>query len=130
MDISEIVKNYRKSHGLSMDAFAKQCGVSKAYIGFIESGVNPKTGKPIVPTIETVKKMATGMRISLDEFVRMMDDNSMINAGVNIVAVSKRLGHASIEQTLKTYTHLLQSTDQQMMDEIKKLRKSEKVCQK
>ncbi|MCI6754221.1 S24 family peptidase [Galactobacillus timonensis] len=84
MDISEIVKNYRKSHGLSMDAFAKQCGVSKAYIGFIESGVNPKTGKPIVPTIETVKKMATGMRISLDEFVRMMDDNSMINVGDNV----------------------------------------------
>ena len=54
----------------------------------------------------------------------------LINAGVNIVAVSKRLGHASIEQTLKTYTHLLQSTDQQMMEEIKKLRKSEKVCQK
>ncbi|WP_371832614.1 tyrosine-type recombinase/integrase [Grylomicrobium aquisgranensis] len=39
----------------------------------------------------------------------------LINHGVNIVAVSKRLGHASIEQTLKTYTHLLESTDNEMM---------------
>lgn len=40
----------------------------------------------------------------------------LINAGVNIVAVSKRLGHSTIEQTLKTYTHLLEKTDKQMMD--------------
>lgn len=31
----------------------------------------------------------------------------LISRGVSIVAVSKRLGHASIEQTLQTYTHLL-----------------------
>ena len=40
----------------------------------------------------------------------------LINSGVNIVAVSKRLGHASINQTLKTYTHLLQKTDDEMVD--------------
>lgn len=40
----------------------------------------------------------------------------LINHGVNIVAVSKRLGHSTIEQTLKTYTHLLKDTDDQMMD--------------
>jgi len=39
----------------------------------------------------------------------------LINNGVNIVAVSKRLGHADIEQTLKTYIHLLESSDQGMM---------------
>lgn len=40
----------------------------------------------------------------------------LINNGVNIVAVSKRLGHADIETTLKTYTHLLEHTDREMMD--------------
>lgn len=44
----------------------------------------------------------------------------LINNGVNIVAVSKRLGHTSIEQTLKTYTHLLESTDNSMMSVINK----------
>lgn len=45
----------------------------------------------------------------------------LINNGVNIVAVSKRLGHASVEQTLKTYTHLLKDTDKEMMNKINKL---------
>lgn len=39
----------------------------------------------------------------------------LINSGVNIVAVSKRLGHTDINQTLKTYTHLLKDTDEKMM---------------
>ena len=39
----------------------------------------------------------------------------LINHGVNIVAVSKRLGLASIEQSFKTYTDLLESTDNEMM---------------
>lgn len=46
----------------------------------------------------------------------------LINSGVNIVAVSKRLGHANINQTLKTYTHLLETTDQGMMDKINQFR--------
>ena len=45
----------------------------------------------------------------------------LINSGVNIVAVSKRLGHASINQTLRTYTHLLQRADDEMLDILEKL---------
>lgn len=45
----------------------------------------------------------------------------LINSGVNIVAVSKRLGHASINQTLKTYTHLLQKTDDELLDALDNL---------
>lgn len=47
----------------------------------------------------------------------------LINSGVNVVAVSKRLGHASIEQTLQTYTHLLKNTDDFLNETIKKMRK-------
>lgn len=45
----------------------------------------------------------------------------LINSGVNIVAVSKRLGHTDINQTLKTYTHLLKDTDERMMETINSL---------
>ena len=45
----------------------------------------------------------------------------LINAGVNIVAVSKRLGHSTIDQTLKTYTHLLESSDQNMMRKLNEM---------
>lgn len=50
----------------------------------------------------------------------------LINNGVNIVAVSKRLGHSSIDITLKTYTHLLDETDQYMMEKITSQRNKEK----
>ena len=49
----------------------------------------------------------------------------LINNGVNIVAVSKRLGHKDITTTLNTYTHLLESTDNGMMEKIN----SAKSCQ-
>lgn len=39
----------------------------------------------------------------------------LINNGVNIVAVSKRLGHANVNMTLKVYTHLLDKTEDEMM---------------
>ena len=47
----------------------------------------------------------------------------LINSGVNIVAVSKMLGHSNINQTLKTYTHLLESTNDELVDRIIELKK-------
>ena len=47
----------------------------------------------------------------------------LLNNGVNIVAVSKRLGHATVSQTLDTYTHLMQETDEKMMETITALHK-------
>lgn len=46
----------------------------------------------------------------------------LINNGVNIVAVSKRLGHSTINQTLKTYTHLLDETNESLLDSIEKIK--------
>ena len=46
----------------------------------------------------------------------------LINNGANIVAISRRLGHASINQTLRTYSHLLQKSDDELMDIIRDLK--------
>lgn len=40
----------------------------------------------------------------------------LLNNGANILAVSKRLGHATITQTLETYAHLMQDTEEKMME--------------
>lgn len=45
----------------------------------------------------------------------------LINKGANIVAVSRRLGHSDINMTLKVYTHLLQESEDhivELLDEI------------
>lgn len=48
----------------------------------------------------------------------------LINNGVNIVAVSKRLGHATINQTLSTYTHLLKETEEDLVNLINDTKKA------
>lgn len=60
-------------------------------------------------------------KIRLHDF-RHSHATILINNGVNVVAVSKRLGHATIDQTLKTYTHLLEKTNQEMMAKLDELR--------
>lgn len=44
-----------------------------------------------------------------------------IGAGVNIVALSKYLGHSTIRQTLETYVHALEKTENEMIDIMNKL---------
>lgn len=41
---------------------------------------------------------------------------NLIGSGANIVAVSKYLGHASINQTLRTYAHLFEKADDEMVN--------------
>ena len=58
MNLGEWIKTYRKEKHLSMQAFADLCGFSKAYIGQLEKGVNPTTGRPISPTMQTFEKIS------------------------------------------------------------------------
>jgi repressor LexA len=72
MNLGEIIKNYRRSHSLSMDDFSASSGISKAYIAMLEANENPATKKPIVPSINTIQKAADGMHLSLDRVISMM----------------------------------------------------------
>lgn len=62
-----------------------------------------------------------GIRISGVEPIRIHDlrhshASFLLNNGANILAVSKRLGHATITQTLETYAHLMQDTEEKMIE--------------
>jgi integrase len=45
---------------------------------------------------------------------------NLINDGVNVVAVSRRLGHSDVSMTLKVYTHLFQRTDIELFENLEK----------
>lgn len=45
----------------------------------------------------------------------------LINNEVNIVAVSRRLGHSTVNETLKTYTHLLQKTSDELINKLNEI---------
>ena len=73
MKLGEIIHAYRIEHEMSMGDFAKFAGVSKAYIGFLEKGVNPKTGRDFAPSIKTIQSVAHAMHMDFDELFNMLD---------------------------------------------------------
>lgn len=74
-------------------------------------------------TIDRVKntavKNADVKNIRIHDF-RHSHASNLINSGVNIVAVSKRLGHSSINITLGIYTHLMQNADDELINNLEK----------
>ena len=75
MTIGEIIKQYRKEHGLSQRQFAHLCGdVSNGYISMIEQGKNPVNGKPIILSVEKVAMFARAMGMSMNQLCEMADD--------------------------------------------------------
>ena len=74
MDLSDVIRNYRQDHGISMEKFAKDSGISKSYVSMIENRNNPRSGKPVIPSIVTLKKIASGMHTDLDSLISLIDD--------------------------------------------------------
>ena len=74
MTLRELITQYRTQHDLSQRQFATQCSLSNGYISMLEKGVNPKTGLPLTPTLPALKKLATGMGITLAELISIADD--------------------------------------------------------
>ncbi len=74
MKLGEIIREFRKEHHLSQRQFALLSGLSNGYISILENGLNPKTKKPISPSLGQVNKLATGMGISLQELFMKADD--------------------------------------------------------
>lgn len=79
MTLGEIIKNYRTTHGMSMDAFSEKSGISKAYISLLEKNRHPKTGKEIAPSIQSIKQAAQGMYMSFDDLFALLDGKVSID---------------------------------------------------
>ena len=74
MKLKEKLKRYREEKNLSQRQFAIKSGLSNGYISMIEEGKNPKTNEPIIPTLATLKKIASAMEISVSELINETED--------------------------------------------------------
>lgn len=83
MKLSAIIYAYRLEHDLSQREFARQCGLSNSYISFIEKEINPKTGRPMVPTLEQYKKIADGMGTTVHSLFEKLDADSPVHLETN-----------------------------------------------
>ena len=68
-----MVKNVSTKHNMTMQDLADACAFSKSYIGALEKGINPSTGKPYSPTIQTFEKIAKGTGQDLNSLLKNLD---------------------------------------------------------
>lgn len=85
MFLGDLIKEYRTINNLSLREFAKRSGLSHTYISALEKNIDPRTGKPIAPTLDTVKYVSKGMNISIEDILKTLDDKQefTINADIN-----------------------------------------------
>ena len=74
MKLGDIIKEYCFKQRISQRRFALNCDLTSGYVSMLIVNRNPKNGKPIIPTIETYKKLAKGMNMSLDDLFDILDN--------------------------------------------------------
>lgn len=94
MNIGEVIRNYRKEHGLSLRDFAVMCKLSHTYIDKLETGIDPTTGKDVTPTMRTIGLIAKAMGLTQQEFMSLagyIPDNSNLKQLPEEIPKNKKL---------------------------------------
>ena len=79
MILGELIKTYRTEHHMSMDDFAKKCGLSKAYISILERNINPVNGKSPIPSLETIKSVSGAMGVDFNDVIALLDGDQEVS---------------------------------------------------
>lgn len=79
MTLGDVIKSYRDENKVSMEYVANLCGITKGYVAMLEKNVNPKTGRPVKPTIETIVKVCNGLHLDFNSVFDSLDDDYEIN---------------------------------------------------
>lgn len=90
MTLGQIIRAYREENHMSMNDFAKSSGLSKAYISQIENNLNPRTGEPPVPSINSIEKAANGMFMTFDELFSQLDPTTKVTTSSEKVKMAKK----------------------------------------
>ena len=70
--IGDYIKQYRGD--VSLRDFAKKCDISHTHLDSIEKGYDPRTGKPVRVTVDTLKKIAKAMNMSINDLLLKSGD--------------------------------------------------------
>ena len=90
MTLQEYIIQFRSDHDLSQRQFAKMCGISSGYMSMIENNVNPKTGKPPILTLQTIKKLASAMGTTVHTLADNLDDENWSSIDEAVLSEDER----------------------------------------
>ena len=124
MKLGELLKSYRTEHKLSMDAFCELSDLTKGYISMLEKNEHPKSKKPIVPSYETIEKIAKGMQISVEGLIDMLDDDQEIQINATPPVLSKSPIQTIYDQLEQPRQRKVITYAEELRDEQEKRRKA------
>lgn len=133
MTLGDIIKRFRLEHAMSMEAFAKVSGLSKAYVSILERNYNPTTKRPVVPSIVTFKSVSTATGIDLNELLSMVDEDQPIALTVDPEPVTQAKNYGpslsdeeydteSLRRIMKRFDYHLEISERAI------IRKGKKTC--
>lgn len=70
--IGDYIKKYRGD--MSLREFAEKCDISHTHLDSIEKGIDPRTGKPVRVTVDTLKKIAKTMGMTINDLLIQSGD--------------------------------------------------------
>lgn len=73
MKLGKLIRDYRIDHDMTQEDFATKSGLSKGYVSMLESGKNPRTGKPLTPSLQVTKQVADAIGMSLSDVLAMTE---------------------------------------------------------
>ena len=126
MKLGELLKSYRTDHKLSMDAFCELSDLTKGYISMLEKNEHPKSKKPIVPSYDTIEKIAKGMQISTEDLIDMLDDDQEIQINATPTDLSKSPIQSIYDQLEPPGQRKVITYAEKLRDEQEKRRKAKK----
>lgn len=79
--LGDYLRNERKKRNMSLRDFSELLGISHTYLNKLENGKDPRNGKPVSPTIETLNEISKSLNVSLEYLLKMAgyvdNDNSL-----------------------------------------------------
>lgn len=64
--LGDFLKKERNNRNMSLREFADYIGISHTYLNKLENGVDPRSGKPVSPTIEMLNDISKSLHVSLE----------------------------------------------------------------
>ncbi len=92
-NVSRNLKRIRKSREMSLEDVSKQTGISKSMLGQIERGVS-------TPTVETLGKIVSGLRISFNSLI-----SSVKNDVIQVNKLDLEPSYVSKNEDYKAYEY-------------------------
>jgi|GEM_PF-1097507 len=85
-NLGKFIKKLRVEKDLSLRELAELTSLSHSYLNNLENGSDPRSGKPLSPSIPTLEKLSIGLSVSLHKLIDMVrgDEAEKLPVAANI----------------------------------------------